>query len=301
MRTPLPLLVGAAAGLVLTAGAMGAGIAGHTGTALRQVQQVGLDLIVGSPSYVATPVGPVATWTAGPADRPMIVLIHGFGDAAAGWTPVAADLATEYRVVLLDLPGHRRSAPYGNALSMADVQAGVDAVLLDLEPPYTLVGNSLGGWVSAHHALAHPDRVERLMLVNTAGLPNDVDKATLLPTTRDGVREKNRIVMGAHTPDVAGPLLDAFIALNQDPRLQSLWEDLDTRPRYLTDDLPDLDVPVALIWGTPDAYFPVEGYLDRLQRLVPDAPLTRLDGCGHAPQYSCPARLAEAVRGLDGG
>lgn len=268
------------------------------------MQQLQIDAALGSPTFVDTPAGPVATWEHGPPQAPTVVLVHGFGDAAAGWTELALMLGKTHHVVLLDLPGHGRSAPRSDMLEMAQLRAGLHTVVAAQDGPVTLVGNSLGGWLSAMEASENPDAVERVVFVNAAGLQQDVDPDLLLPDTHEGVRRKFTAIMGEHAPDAPSFVLDAFIELHGEPRLHNLFAELDRGEHHVDALLPALAPPSHLIWGTPDPFFPVDDYLERFQQALPGTPEPALlDGCGHAPQYSCPQELYTALDGAltDGG
>ena len=93
---------------------------------------------------------------------PRVVLAHGFTQTRRSWGPVADDLATDHEVVLVDLPGHGRSAHVTGDLWEAGRllgRTGGDAAY---------VGYSLGGRVALHLALAGPERVRALVLVGAS-------------------------------------------------------------------------------------------------------------------------------------
>lgn len=285
-------------GLLLTGGGVGyAWVVSDPAGAMRTLQAWSIDGPLGKPVPVAGPGGDLMTWRAGGGGGPTTVLVHGFGDAGAGWTQVAQALSVEGPVLLLDLPGHGRSALPQGPLELEDLVAGLDTVLAQVEGSIVLAGNSLGGWVSAEWALRRPERIERLVLVNSAGFKQRLDPEVLLPSTREGVRRKNEIVMGEHAPTLPGVLLDGLVSLNASPHLRPLFDHLSTEAPRLEGRLESLTGRIALVWGTPDAYFPVSGYLDRVQAELPAASVRLLEGCGHAPQYSCPEEVAEAIAG----
>jgi len=297
MRPLATALIGGLAGLTLVGGTLVSGLNARPGAALRQVQSLQIDATLGAPDVLQGPAGPLYTWRHGPTTGGTAVLVHGFGDAGAGWTQVALTLGKTHRVVVLDLPGHGRSAPYGDHLDMAMLEAGLEQVLDGVDGEVVLVGNSLGGWLSARYALDHPDRVQHLVLVNAAGLSQEVDRDLLLPTTRLGQAAKNRAILGEQAARVPGPVVRGLLQLNRDPRLYDLFEELDTEPPVVDDRLPTWDGPTTLVWGTPDPFFPVSGYLGRMQQALPQARTITLDGCGHAPQYTCDADVAGAILG----
>jgi pimeloyl-ACP methyl ester carboxylesterase len=112
-------------------------------------------------SYVETGSGP-----------PML-LIHGLMTSAYSYRYVASALARQHRVIVLDLPGAGQSdAPRDLSQRPQDL-AGVIAAFIEamhLSRPY-VVGNSLGGYVSLWLALLHPERVGRLLVMHSPGIP----------------------------------------------------------------------------------------------------------------------------------
>jgi pimeloyl-ACP methyl ester carboxylesterase len=256
-------------------------------------QQAVLESVLPEHDVFETERGEVHRYSGG--EGPVLVLIHGFGDSAGGWVRLAPALVDHFRVVTLGLPGHGASGPSAPPLGFDDLEAGFEAALRDQGDELLLLGNSLGGWLATRFALAHPERVERLLLLNSGGASwSRADEDVLLARTRDQQRAKNRALVGDKVPPAPGFLLDQLIRHGRDPRLLSLWVDLE-RGRYVDAQLPELQTPVELLWGTPDPFFPVEGYADRLRDTLPDARLHLLEGCGHASQYSCPDDLANII------
>jgi pimeloyl-ACP methyl ester carboxylesterase len=100
---------------------------------------------------------------------PNLLLVHGLGGSAENWTAVGDSLSRYGRVVALDLAGFGKTPP-GERGSTVDANADlVLSVIDDLDiAPVTLVGNSMGGLISILAAVASPDRIERVVLVNPA-------------------------------------------------------------------------------------------------------------------------------------
>lgn len=114
----------------------------------------------------------IHTETAGRADRPTLVLTHGWGMDASIWTPIRQALADRFRIVLWDLPGLGRSRP--TPLSAIDMSAFADdlkRVSQGAGGPAILVGHSIGGMIIQTLARDHPelfqDRVAGAVLLNT--------------------------------------------------------------------------------------------------------------------------------------
>ncbi|MFT7521045.1 MAG: abhydrolase domain-containing protein 6, partial [Kiritimatiellia bacterium] len=241
--------------------------------------------------------GDLHTWRGGQGDGPTVVLVHGFADAGSGWTDVARRLAQHHRVMVVDLPGHGLSEPSGAPLAYADVSEGLNKAMESVQGPIVLVGNSMGGWLIMQHALDHPERVGRVIVVNGAGMRWKVDGDLLMPQTLKAIRAKNKVILGDATPDLPDFMLHAMIEVTRSPRYLALFDDLDaSNGHHLDARLPSMKPAVSLIWGEGDAFFPHDTYAQRLSELLPGAPpVQTLPGCGHAPQYSCATLLADRI------
>ncbi len=104
---------------------------------------------------------------AGATDAPALVCLHGFTEQAHVFDRLAEAAASRYHVLALDFRGHGGSAwaadGYGYDRYLADFSAFIDAMDTGM---LTIVGQSLGGIVAMLYAAAHPDRLERLALVD---------------------------------------------------------------------------------------------------------------------------------------
>jgi pimeloyl-ACP methyl ester carboxylesterase len=121
--------------------------------------------------WVSVAGQPVNTIELGDHDGPPLVFVHGLSGSWPNWLEQLPVFAGEHRVIAMDLPGFGHSpmpreritiSGYARLLDGLFDELGIDAA--------TVVGNSMGGFVSAELAIAFPPRVERLVLVSPAGL-----------------------------------------------------------------------------------------------------------------------------------
>ncbi|MEP7358107.1 MAG: alpha/beta fold hydrolase, partial [Anaerolineales bacterium] len=120
--------------------------------------------------------------------RPLrtIVFIHGLGGSASQWRYQLQSFSDDSRVIALDLRGHGQSDRPHTAYDMPAIQADLAAALkvLGVSERFVLVGHSFGGAVVTEYAAAHPERVERLVLIAASGeyrLPVSTSLALSLP------------------------------------------------------------------------------------------------------------------------
>src|SRR6266545_7777412 len=106
---------------------------------------------------------------------PALLLVHGSSSSLFAWEGWAAELSGAYRVISFDLPGHGLTGPHpSDRYSHADMADFVDHLATTLGlVRFSLAGNSMGGHVAALYALAHPERIEKLILVDAHGLPRE--------------------------------------------------------------------------------------------------------------------------------
>lgn len=119
-------------------------------------------------NMVRTRAGEVAYSDVG--EGPVVMLLHATLHDRHDFDAIVPSLRRDHRVIAVDWPGHGDSpAPreLPTAKLFADVLADVVAAL-DL-PPAAIVGNSVGGFAAARLAIAEPQRVSRMVLVNTGG------------------------------------------------------------------------------------------------------------------------------------
>jgi 3-oxoadipate enol-lactonase len=203
---------------------------------------------------------------AGDPTAPAMVLLHGLGEQAAGWEPVAPRLAETFRVLALDLRGHGasdRPGVYSYELMRDDVIGVLDALEL---PEVVLVGHSMGGVVAYLVAAARPERIARLV----------VEDAPMPFARRAVVRERPP---GELPFD--WPVVPAIAAQTDDPHRR--WWPL----------LRDLVAPVLLVAGGPTSTIPQEE-LDEVARLVPDCTLVTIPA-GHHVHTNEPEAFTRAV------
>ncbi len=240
----------------------------------------------------------------GPRDAPALVMLHGFGASLHTWEAWAQALEGQYRVVRFDLPSFGLTGPDPSGDYSEQRSFALIAVLMDRlgVARATLVGNSMGGGIAWRFAAAHPDRVERLVLISPEGFrppdepPPDATPRTIpftvrlmryvLPTpllrsyTAASYADPSRL-----TPAVMARYRDMLLAPgNRDAILGRMVQMRRTDPAPL---LATLHMPVLLIWGEQDRLIPFGNAADYM-RVLPNATLAALPALGHVPQEEAP-------------
>ena len=236
----------------------------------------------------------------GPANGPVVVLVHGLGASAEHWSNLAPYLAQSgFRVYIPDLIGYGRSEqPADFSYSVRDEAAVVVGFMdaLDLKQ-VELGGWSMGGWIAALVAAEHPDRVSRLMLFDSAGLnvPPTFDTSLFIPSTAAQLDQLKALLSPQPQP------IPAFIARDilRNFRLNG-WvveralATMLTAQDVVDNVLPQLKMPVLLVWGSLDRVTPLSDG-DIMHRLIPQSQLDVFAGCGHMAPAECSAEVGPKV------
>jgi pimeloyl-ACP methyl ester carboxylesterase len=234
---------------------------------------------------------------------PVLILLHGLGGDASNWSYNIIPLSQKFHVIVPDQLGFGASdKPFTN-YRVATYVAFLDKFLSELKiERASLVGNSLGGWIAASYALAHPEKVERLVLVDAAGFapPKDFDLNSLSglnPSTREGTRALIGLVF--YNKQFSSDLfVDAFLekrlAAGDGYTIQSLVESIKRGEDFLDNRLARLKQPTLVIWGKEDGLIKLSDG-ERFQREIPGARLVVYEGCGHVPQLEKAAEFNAEV------
>lgn len=236
---------------------------------------------------------------------PVVILLHGLGGNTTNWVLNTKVLAEKYRVIVPDQVGFGRSdKPFIN-YRIATYVDFLDRLYKELKiERASLVGNSMGGWVAASYALAHPEKVERLVLVDAAGFapPADFDVrqlSALNPTTREGMKQLATLVFynkQLFTSDAAIDLmLTQRLTAGDGYTIQQLTESIARREDMLDNRLSAIKQPTLIIWGRNDGLTPLAQYGERFKKEIPGSQLLVFDQCGHVPQFEKPAEFNAAV------
>jgi len=231
-----------------------------------------------------------------------LILIHGYFYNSYLWAENIAALAEYFTVYAPDLWGlgysFREPLEYGYPLYAEQVQCFMDA--LGIERAH-LMGQSMGGGTAVLFAVNNPDRVGRLVLIDPAGMPNQLPLKTrifnlpgvgefLTGLRNDLVRRK---ILGDLFIHDRNRLTDEYFAnVTRFHKIQGTNEVLlgILRRRYfdtlqpVIEQLGTLDVPVLLVWGRHDKAVPLTCG-EAMHRLLPGSRLEIFEDSGHVPNY----------------
>jgi pimeloyl-ACP methyl ester carboxylesterase len=238
--------------------------------------------------------------TEGPANGTALVLVHGLGGRAEDWRDLAPFLAKAgFRVYLPDLIGYGRSQkPRDFSYAVRDeakiVVDFLDAVGLK---QVDLGGWSMGGWIVQIIAASHPETVKRLMLFDSAGIYAKPDWNTnlFMPRTPGDLDQLEALLM-PHPPRIPGFVARDILRISARRRwvtqraLNTMMTGKDTTDGLL----PELTIPVLILWGKEDHITPLD-LGKKMQQLIPRSELLVYDGCGHLAPGQCASAMGPTV------
>lgn len=259
----------------------------------------------------------------GAAPAPTFVLLHDYAFWSYAFEPIAPALAAHGAVVAFDRPGFglsERPLPEGDRYAVGfdpytpEAQVALAVGLLDAlgVEQAVLVGNGMGGRVALDTALAHPERVRALVLLDTpvsleetaraapGWLLNSPQMRRLGPVFLRQLAEGpgEQLLLGAFADEGAvTPEIRARHAVTTSVEGwdRALWEvSRAGRPASLAGRLGALAVPTLVVAGEADATVPLSD-AERLVSELPDAELVTLPECGRVPQLECPEPLMQAL------
>ncbi|MCK6626423.1 MAG: alpha/beta fold hydrolase [Anaerolineae bacterium] len=217
-----------------------------------------------------------------------IMFVHGYAGCAETWEFQINHFARSYRVVAPDLRGHGQSdAPltqYTMPEMVDDLQTIADT--LKLPEKFILVGHSFGGSICVEYANAHPERLEKLVLIATAGeypLPRRVTWAFRLPNAFFRPWWEYR------------PRWNAEIHVLKRMMLNNMrrWQGWSL--------LRNITTPTLIITGERDSYFP-RYVFDELSQMVPGAEVVDVGSAKHKVQLERHQAVNRAIeRFIEGG
>lgn len=253
-------------------------------------------------------------------EGPAVVLLHGgiIDAASVSWGAVIEPLAEECRVFAPDLLGYGASDLPDGQLT---IERHVDTMasfldVIDADAP-TVVGLSLGGAIGLGLALDNPERLERLLLIDSYGLGRELPNG-LVSYALARVQFFNKVAIAlfrrsrgltrasldgiVHDLDALDPAaVDAVYEEVQRPKAGAAFRrfrDTEiTREGYRTCYLPELDqlaVPTRLLHGAHDEIVPVE-WAERAAERIPDSSLCVLDNCAHWPPREDPETVVAEI------
>jgi pimeloyl-ACP methyl ester carboxylesterase len=258
----------------------------------------------------------------GRRDKPVLVLIHGVVASLHTWDNWLPAFAADYRVIRFDVPGFGLTGPAPDGVYSAERMIKVVGLLLDYlgVSKASIAGNSLGGYIAWNFALAQPQRVEKLVLIDPAGYPMHkvpwmiasaalpgatvamplwMPRALIAQGIKEVYGEPARIKPGVvdryndltRRPGNRRAMMDIFRVL-----LKVNKQELHATPERVA----QIQAPTLLLWGERDRWISPT-HVPLWQRDLPGIQVKTYPGVGHIPMEEIPQQsAADVLRFLQG-
>ncbi|MDQ8044646.1 MAG: alpha/beta hydrolase, partial [Solirubrobacteraceae bacterium] len=244
---------------------------------------------------------------------PVVICVHGLSGNWMNWLENIPQLAREHRVIAIDLPGFGRSPMPQSEITIGLYADVLIALLhkLGLQTA-TLIGNSMGGQISAKLAIEHPELIDRLVLVSPAGVTIDIARNPQVlwvlktfgwlysagartaslgsdPLSKSAPLRRALLGVVCRYPErLPGPLVQRQIFGAGTPGFAPAVHAIGNCD--LSDELERIELPAQLIWGRNDRIVP-SGDLRLWTRDIAGSESVIYEDTGHVPMFERPARF----------
>lgn len=253
----------------------------------------------------------------GNRNGPVIVLIHGTAASLHTWEPLIERLESDYRLITYTQPGHGLTGPHPEEQYDYDGMADALDVIgeeLSLER-FTLAGNSMGGWIAWRYALANPEQVDALILLDAAGAPlragekkapsnigfklmqNPVGRIAAQYYTPRALVKKSALQSVSVKAVMDGDAVDRYWELLRYPgnrRAAVLRMNSPEFEKAYADRLDEIKAPTLIIWGEEDRLIHATA-AQTFQERIPNSKAVIYKGIGHIPMEEAPDRTASDI------
>ncbi|GJM27757.1 MAG: hydrolase [Cyclobacteriaceae bacterium] len=240
-----------------------------------------------------------------------LLLIHGAFSSLHTFDKWSKALSGSHQIIRLDLPG------FGLSDSMDGYDYSIKALVKFMTrfmdqlgiQKCSIAGSSLGGWLAWEMAISKPDRVEKLVLISSAGfmeeqnipLPFKMARTPVLGKVMKYAIKKNVLrkflnQVFVDQKQVTDELVDRYYDLISRAGNPEAFHALaNGKYKSRSNKLKDITAPTLIMWGEEDAWVPIEnGYW--FQVCIPNSQLIVYEGVGHIPMEEIPERTARDLR-----
>jgi pimeloyl-ACP methyl ester carboxylesterase len=242
---------------------------------------------------------------------PVLLLLHGFTASLHTWEGWVKALKDKYRIIRLDIVGFGLTGPSKTkTYSRDDWVLFIDRFVNELElDHFSIAGNSLGGYIAWNYALDFPQKVNKLILIDPIGYPQDAPFLLDLACF-PGVGEIGKIIMPRLIVEmclkdvygnkalVTGDLVDLYYDMSRRPGAKQAYIQIFRQMKNASkmsdvgDNIKYISRPTLIMWGEKDHWVPVT-LLKKWKEDVPHAFIKRYPGLGHIPMEEKPFLTAK--------
>ena len=236
-----------------------------------------------------------------------IVLIHGTAASLHTWNDWTKELKKTNRVIRMDLPafgitGPNKNADYSIEAYTTFLQSFLEKIGLE---KFHLAGNSLGGNIAWNYTADYPDKVEKLILLDSSGLPTNKSQPAIFKMAKTPLLnslflyitprfliKKNIEEVYEDDSKITDKLINRYhkMALRVGNRQAFIDRaKTDFKPDAIANQnkLKSIQTPTLLIWGAKDLWIPLDNGI-RMDRILVNSTLKVIENSGHVPMEENP-------------
>ena len=243
---------------------------------------------------------------------PVLLCIHGIFSSLHNWLDWTDILSNEYRIISLDMPNFGITGAHPNGVTQHLYSDFLNAftAALDIQQ-CAIAGNSLGGWMSYEFAYRYPEKVSKLILIDSAGflfIPPMALVGMGVPFAGWSLNHTalprqlvHNLVKGtyAQPQKLTDTILDRYYDMMRRPGNRQAGTRVITYIRnhigFDTSYLAQIQQPTLVMWGKQDKWIPAS-HLQKFTDRIPGAEAVMYDNCGHLPMEELPQQSAADVR-----
>ena len=215
-------------------------------------------------------------------EGPYLLMLHGFTLTGEQWTPFAEDLAKSHALLIVDLPGHGESDPLSTGFSFPGTASLMLGLLDHLGiQKVNAIGHSAGSITLLHMAMQDQERLEAMALVSGGFWLGEAGHQTLVHDDFYALAPEMQTYYRSIHPGGDAQIEAIF---EEERKFASQYPTSPTEAVPFVAQFAALDIPVLLLWGDRDTYFPVEVAIELYQTL-PQAQLYVVPNQGHVPLW----------------
>jgi len=239
-------------------------------------------------------------------EGPSLLILHGWGSSTESWQEIKQELSSNFKVIVLDLPGFGKSETPEQPWTVQNYLNFLERFVQELElDNMHLLGHSFGGSLSVKFASEHPEKIRKMILVDSAGIrPRPRLLAKII---KQLAKKSNHLFVGplSNFKGSAKELLHKFLRNSDYGKADEIMkETMKNVFEYYTSmedgsgefisDLERVKNETLLVWGKEDKIIPVK-FGKIFQEKINNSELKTITGVGHSPHLKSPSKLIQII------
>ncbi len=240
---------------------------------------------------------------------PALLLLHGTASSLHTWEPWVDELKDSFTCISVDLPAFGLTGPNtDNNYSTTTYNEFINELMGQLNiDSFHIAGNSLGGYIAWNYALDFPEKVNKLVLVASAGYPHEppqlfklIANPILAPILKQisirSLAENNLKEVYFDDSQITEELIDRYYHMSlREGNRDALIARVKRRDKNRIDQISQLEEPTLLMWGEADPWVPFED-AHKFKENISNSILISYKDAGHVPMEEKPIQSAQDVK-----